>query len=147
MTCGRGNISASSRSSTRPHVLPMSCPKLGALSFFSPFLFRGGSSFGLMLRICCGGSCRLLMLPKVMFQRLGLDQGEGAKALLAQQDAQVCKKTPNKEPYYTQKRPIDIGIPQVCMPKNPLNPPSEPFKRALCRARQTERQRQRRKDC
>ena len=43
-----------------------------------------------MLRICCGGSCRLLMLPKVMFQRLGLDQGEGAKALLAQQDAQVC---------------------------------------------------------
>ena len=34
-------------------------------------------------------SCRLLVLPKLIFQRLGLDQGEGAKSLLAPQDAQV----------------------------------------------------------
>ena len=34
-------------------------------------------------------SCRLLVLPKLIFQRLGLDQGEGAKSLLAPQDEQV----------------------------------------------------------
>ena len=29
------------------------------------------------------------------------------------------QKSPIKEPYYTQKRPTDIGIPQVCTPKEP----------------------------
>ena len=30
-----------------------------------------------------------------------------------------AKKSPIKEPYYTQKRPTDICIPQVRVPKEP----------------------------
>ena len=33
-------------------------------------------------------TCRLLVVPKLMFQRLGLDQGEGAEQLLKAQDEQ-----------------------------------------------------------
>ena len=65
----------------------------------------------LLTNVCVCGWVGVQVLLELAQHLLTLGNFNGAKTYFRY----ACQESPIKEPYYTQTRPTDIGIPQVCM--------------------------------